>query len=77
MFIGTLNNPAEHTALSYETYLQKWHEQKGVAFVTGQLEKGAEGTPHLQYFVQFEKTHKKTIAGLKKICKHSNFTIVK
>jgi len=47
MVIATYNNPPEE----YEEYLEKWSKIPGVVYVTGQLEKGANGTPHLQYFV--------------------------
>ncbi len=43
MFIGTLNNPKVDTA----EYLEAWYKQPGVCYVTGQLEKGEEGTPHI------------------------------
>ncbi len=51
MFIGTLNNP-DTTAC--EDYINAWHKQAAAVFVTGQLERGKEGTVHLQYFVQFK-----------------------
>jgi len=47
MIIGTLNNPKVDAA----EYLEAWSKVPGVVFVTGQLEKGKEGTPHIQYFV--------------------------
>jgi len=50
MWIGTLNNPDENNC---EAYLESW---KDIAvFTTGQLEKGAEGTPHLQFFIHCKK----------------------
>jgi len=52
MVIGTLNNPKVDTA----EYLEAWYKVPGVVFVTGQLEKGAEGTRHIQYFVQLNKS---------------------
>ncbi len=69
MFIGTLNNPKET-----EAYLKLWHTKAGAKYVTGQLEKGKEGTPHLQYFVHFDT--QKRLPALKKHCKQSNFTPV-
>lgn len=50
MWIGTYNNiePAD-----CESYLERWHTQAKAIYVTGQLEKGAQGTVHLQYFLHF------------------------
>lgn len=50
MVIGTLNNPT----VDPKDYLEGWSKVDGVVFVTGQLEKGKEGTPHVQYFVQLK-----------------------
>ncbi len=49
MFLCTLNNPKVDT----QEYLEAWSKIPGVVFVTGQLEKGEEGTPHIQYFLHF------------------------
>jgi len=43
MFIGTLNNPE---ALPQD-YLEAWHTTAKAVYVTGQLEKGDGGTPHI------------------------------
>lgn len=43
--------------------------------MTGQLEKGAEGTPHVQFFLHFAKN--KRIPALKKHCKQAHFEVVK
>ena len=43
MVIGTLNNPQ----VDPQEYLEGWSKIPGVVFVTGQLEKGEEGTPHV------------------------------
>ena len=51
MWIGTYNNP---DVTMCESFLKAWHEQAKAVFVTGQLEKGKEGTVHIQYFVQFK-----------------------
>ncbi len=48
MWLGTYNNIDPCIC---ESYLEKWHTQEKAIFVTGQLEKGEEGTPHLQFFV--------------------------
>lgn len=47
MCIGTLNNPE----VDPREYLEKWSMIPGVVYVTGQLEKGTEGTRHIQFFV--------------------------
>lgn len=44
MFIGTLNNPDTTTC---EDYINAWHKTGTAVFVTGQLERGKEGTVHL------------------------------
>lgn len=49
-FLGTLNNPKVDAA----EYLEAWSKVPGVAYVTGQLEKGEEGTPHIQYYLHFK-----------------------
>lgn len=74
MFLCTKNNP-DTTML--ESYLEKWHKEAGAVFVTGQLEKGKEGTPHLQFFLHFAKEDKKSIAGLSKYDNKVHYEIVK
>lgn len=71
MWIGTYNNI---DPLVCESYLEKWHKS-GCAYVTGQLEKGKEGTPHLQFFLQFAKPQR--LSALKKHDKTSHFEPVK
>lgn len=66
-WLCTLNNPTEFG----KDYLEQWSKVPGVLYVTGQLEKGEEGTPHLQYFVHYEKNQR--LAGLKKHCSRSHF----
>jgi len=70
MVIGTHNNPA----VDPKDYLEAWSKVDGVVFVTGQLEKGAEGTPHIQYFVQTRKSQR--ISFFKKHCSVSHFEFV-
>jgi len=41
------------------------------------LEKGAEGTVHLQFFVNFQKNDKKRLAGMKKIDAKAHWEPVK
>ena len=70
-FIGTLNNPDTTTC---REYLQAWSKVKACTYATGQLEKGKEGTVHLQYFLNFNT--KQRIAALKKHCPKSHFELV-
>ncbi len=72
MWIGTLNNP---DPAMVEDYIQAWHTKAEAVYATGQLEKGAAGTPHVQFFVQFKK--QKRLGHLKKHCGKANFTGVK
>jgi len=52
MFIGTLNNPKVE---DLEDIITSWVTKAKAVYCTGQLEKGAEGTPHLQFYVHFDK----------------------
>jgi len=70
-WIGTLNNP--DTAL-VQDYLKLWYSKAGATYVNGQLERGAEGTTHIQYFLNFSKP--KRLAALKAHCGKSHFTPV-
>ena len=77
-FIGTLNNPAQaYPDIQVQDYLEAWRTKAGAEYVTGQLERGKEGTPHVQFFVQWKKPTKKAITALKKHCKFAHFEIVK
>jgi len=58
-----------------ESYLKAWFDS-GAKYVNGQLEKGKEGTVHIQFFLNYEKPGK-TIAALKKHDKHAHFEVVK
>ena len=71
MFIGTLNNPDTTTM---EQFIGAWLKH-GAAFSTGQLEKGAEGTAHLQYFIHMKAQTR--FSALKKVCPKSHFELVK
>lgn len=71
MMIGTYNNPEVDPA----EYLEKWSKIPGVVYVTGQLEKGAEGTRHIQYFVQTKDPKRQGF--FKKVCGVSHFEFVK
>lgn len=47
----TRNNPE----VGAEDYLTKFHQEVKARYTVGQLEKGAEGTIHIQFFCNFEK----------------------
>lgn len=73
-YIGTLNNPHDH----YKDFmLHDWlltvHNNSKAVYTVGQLEKGKEGTVHVQYFMCFSKEDKKRISAMKKICKHTHW----
>lgn len=71
-WIITKNNP--DTTLC-EDYLRKWKEYAKCAYVTGQLEKGKEGTVHLQFFLNF--SDKVRLAHVTKHDKHIHAEIVR
>lgn len=48
-WIATLNNPD----VSPPEYLERYMIMHKANYVVGQLEKGKEGTAHLQFFVNF------------------------
>lgn len=72
-WLGTLNNPEVE---SVEDYLRMWYEKAHAKYVVGQLERGAEGTVHVQYFVNFKKPGQR-LSYLKKYCARSHFEVVK
>lgn len=59
-----------------EQWLQAMHSTHGLAYTTGQLERGEDGTLHLQYFVMLPKDKAKRITAMKKMCKHTHWTPV-
>jgi hypothetical protein len=67
----TLNNPGE----LYADYLEKFFKDTKAQYVCGQLEKGKEGTIHLQFFANY-KTQKK-VGGIKKHDSRLHIEIVK
>jgi len=71
MFIGTMNNPKG----SGEDYLAGFWGTKKFHFVTGQLETGDSGTPHVQFFLHSKEQLRLT--QLKKMCGAAHFDAVK
>jgi hypothetical protein len=50
-YLATLNNPE----VDPREFLESWVTKAKASYVTGQLEKGQEGTVHIQYFINFKK----------------------
>lgn len=71
-WLGTYNNPPAEFIIDY---LEKWHTGGNARYVVGQLEKGAEGTPHIQFFLNFKNETR--MAALKKHCGKAHFEPVK
>ncbi len=71
IYLGTLNNPK----VDPEEFLSLWHTKANARYVCGQLEKAEEGTPHIQYYLNFKEP--KRIVWLKKHCPLSHFEPVK
>lgn len=71
-WIGTLNNPVVET----EVFLKKMFEEfKGTTYVCGQLEKGENGTPHIQYYVNTDKAER--LSAMKKRCAQTHWEVVR
>ncbi len=73
-WIGTYNNIDLTIA---REYLEAWTKTHKATYAAGQVEKGEEGTIHLQFVVIFPKSAKKSLAGMKKMCTHSHFEVIK
>lgn len=66
-FIGTCNNPD----LEAKDFLECLFTESQCKYLCGQLERGENGTTHIQYYIYF--TIQQTVAQLKKYCKRSHF----
>jgi hypothetical protein len=62
-WLCTYNNPDTSMV---EEYLSKWFHIARATYVNGQLERGANGTVHIQYFLNFKQPVR--MAALKKHC---------
>lgn len=60
-WIATLNNPD----VTPPEYLEAYMTTHRATYVVGQLEKGEEGTAHLQFFVNFGDNRR--LSAMKKI----------
>ncbi len=54
-------------------WLEAIYKTSKATYTVGQLEKGKEGTIHVQYFMVFPQNAKKRITQLKKFCKHTSW----
>lgn len=70
-WLGTLNNP---DLSDIELYLKQWFDT-GAVYVNGQLEKGDEGTVHVQFFLNYKDPVR--LSKLKKHDARAHFSIVK
>ncbi len=73
-WIGTYNNIDLTIA---REYLESWVTKQKASYACGQIEKGEEGTIHLQFVVIFPKSSKKSLTSLKKVCTNSHFEVIK
>ena len=72
-FLATLNNPQTHYSdFMLEDWLKAVHEKVKAVYTVGQLEKGKEGTVHVQFYVSLPKPGKR-ITAMKKVCKHTHW----
>lgn len=75
-FIGTLNNPHEHYGDFFlGDWLERVHKNAKAVYTVGQLEKGEEGTVHVQFYLSLPKPGQR-ITALKKVCKYTHWTVV-
>lgn len=70
-WLMTLNNPDDDT----KTYLRMVFEKSKANYCCGQLEKGAEGTVHIQFFLNFKKACR--ASAIKKIDSRLHIEIVR
>jgi len=70
-FLLTLNNPTVNTA----EYLETIHSKLKAVYTCGQLERGAEGTAHIQFFMNFKEPIR--CAAIKKADNRLHIEVVK
>lgn len=71
-WLGTLNNPE----VSCQDFLESLFNKMNAVYVVGQLEKGAEGTPHIQFFINLKKPGCR-MAALRKFCGKAHYEEVR
>lgn len=57
-----------------QEYLSLWKSAGGARYVNGQLERGTEGTVHIQFYLNFANPVR--LASLKKHCQRAHFEAV-
>lgn len=70
-WLGTWNNPT----VAGDEWLSKLYTESKATYTVGQLEKGENGTPHIQFFLNFKEPVR--FAKLKKLHKQSHWKVVK
>lgn len=72
-WLGTENNPDEPE--NTQQWLRRLHEATGARYVCGQLERGENGTLHVQFYINF--SGKKRLAAMKKISPRTHWEAIK
>lgn len=70
-YIGTYNNPTEDPA----EWIEALHNKSEAQYTVGQLEKGAEGTVHIQFALYFKT--QRHFTAVKKLAPKCHFEEVK
>lgn len=70
-WMGTCNNPE----VPAEEYLKTMFASGKLKYVCGQLEKGEEGTEHVQFYVCFNAQER--LSACKKLCERAHWEIVR
>lgn len=58
-------------------WLEALHKRAEAVYSNGQLEKGKDGTVHLQYFVNLSDKNKKRVTQMKKLCAYTHWEPVR
>lgn len=69
--MGTLNNPE----IEPREFLQQMFDTDKCVYICGQLEKGENGVPHIQYYVNCKLAQRRSF--MKKLCAKTHWEIVK
>lgn len=70
-WLGTYNNPEEGT----RDFLQRMYEKGNFKYVCGQLEKGENGTIHIQFFLNHNPGCR--LSFVKKLCNKAHYEEVR